>query len=72
MKKWFKPKRKILENCEHTNEAASADTDPPPGDGDLDPTVRIKSFTSILARGPSLSSVIMYLYTYVYIFMFYF
>lgn len=45
----------------HTREAARAETDPPPGDGDLDPTVIIKSLTSILISGPSLSSWIMYL-----------
>lgn len=35
-----------------TRLAASADTDPPPGDGDLDPTVITKSLTSIDISGP--------------------
>lgn len=35
-----------------TRLAARADTDPPPGDGDLDPTVITKSLTSIDISGP--------------------
>lgn len=45
-----------------TRLAARAETDPPPGDGDLDPTVITKSLTSIDIRGPpSGPSDIMYL-----------
>ena len=57
----FNPKTVGLIARIPTSEAARADTDPPPGDGDRDPTVRMKSFTSILTSGPSRSSDIMYL-----------
>ena len=52
--------RKILPHL-LTIEAERAATEPPPGEGDLAPTVRMKSLTSIVASGPSRSSRVMYL-----------
>ena len=46
---------------ELTSVAVSAATEPPPGDGDLAPTVITNSCTDIVTRGPSRSSWIMYL-----------
>ena len=51
----------IITTFEITIDADKAATDPPPGLGDLAPTVNTKSFTSIWANGPYLSSVIIYL-----------
>jgi len=47
--------------CGLTSAAVRAATLPPPGVGDLAPTVRMKSFTSIDTKGPSRSLSTMYL-----------
>ena len=47
--------------AKHTMEAHRAATEPPPGEGEREPTVSTKSFTSMLASGPSCSVWIMYL-----------